>query len=297
MLHVEWTSRLAELLNNGKEIGPRGKTTLEQLNVTLAFDSTYNLLDVPERKLNFRFAVAEWIWMMFGHSAVEELARYNSVMRQFSDDGVYLAGAYGPHIKAQLPGVLVKLKSDPASRQAVIEIPRVRRETKDNPCTLSLQFLLRDGNLNLIVNMRSSDVWLGVPYDAFTFSMVQNCVAGELHARRGWCAINMGSSHLYEVDFDRARAVLYHDGKLRTFDGHDATIRTPDLPGLPPYWLADVLETRSANGIPMKDGWPDYDQMGAWTPYAHALLARNSADARSFLKDMHDDAFSRRADL
>lgn len=269
-LHDEWLDRLYRLRHFGAAAGPRGQGTLEQLDQRIHLvDSTYGLLDVPTRRLNFRFAVAEFIWMWFGHSDVESIARYNSVMRQFSDDGVFLTGAYGPHIKAQLPRALRKLKEDPFTRQAVVQIPRPLVATKDEPCTLSLQFLLRNNYLHLIVTMRSSDVWLGVPYDTFTFTMFQNVVAGILGVRRGWFTLNAGSSHLYCRDIPAADVVLAST--------EARTLPTPDMPGAPPPWMEDVLLNPAGPNV------VNTVMDSPWAPFARVLQSDSNAAARDVL--------------
>lgn len=276
MLHDQWTDHLQNLRACGAPIGPRGLMTREFLDVELALDSSaHNLLDVPGRCLNFRFAVAEWLWMAFGRSDVASLAQYNSVMRQFSDDGLFLTGAYGPHIGAQWRRVADKLRWSPDTRQAVIEIPRPRGETKDEPCTLSLQFLQRGGRLHLIATMRSSDVWLGLPYDVFAFTQLQNMMAGELGVARGWFTLHAGSSHLYDRDLSKADAVLGDSGRAYQ------TLASPALPGRPPTWLEEVLIKRTPVNAPQPI--PPADMV--WLPYAQVLLARSSADARRILVD------------
>jgi len=275
-LHSAWRERLTRLYFIGSPVGPRGFGTQEQLDQRICIDSRYNLLDVPSRYLNYRFAVAEWIWMMFGHSDVDTIARFNGVMRQFSDDGVWLTGAYGPHIHGQAKRQIERLRKDPACRQAVIEIPRPQQDTKDEPCTLSLQFLVRDHRLNCIVTMRSSDVWLGIPYDVFTFTQIQNCFAGELGLPRGWLSLRMGSSHLYDRDRDNTKRVLASP----EWD----TLRSPALPGFPPAWLEDILVQPDVTRIPV-------DSKDPWWPYAQVLCRTTSDDARDILRSLDGIAF------
>ena len=50
---------------------------------------------------------------------------------------------------------------------------------KDIPCTVSLQFLIRENKLHLFVNMRSNDVFLGLPHDIFCFTMIQEIIANQ----------------------------------------------------------------------------------------------------------------------
>lgn len=272
LLHDSWRLRLDDLQQFGERVGPRGIETREQIDAVMGITSCRdNLVDSPARGLNYRFAVAEWIWMSMGLSDVETLAFYNSKMRDYSDDGARLTGAYGPHICAQKSRILDLLHRDPNTRQAVIEILRPRRDTKDEPCTLSFQYLLRKGHLNTIVTMRSSDAWLGIPYDMFTFGQISNALAGELGVERGWVSLHMGSSHLYERDTEGATRVLR--------DVHHNTIQAPELPGWPPSWFYDVVTAHDVNAVPhnvMQGTSP-------WSRYVRALLAKTSEEARSFL--------------
>lgn len=281
MLHEIWLAHLQRLRQAGAPVGPRGQMTHELLNYEMNIDSTQNLLDIPGRRLNYRFAVAEWIWMMFGRSDVESLAQFNSIMRNFSDDGVWLTGAYGPHICAQRNRVMHKLQEDPNTRQAVIEIPRPNGPTKDEPCTLSLQFLLRPylarvPALHMIVTMRSSDAWLGIPYDVFTFTQIQNCFAGALGVPRGWMSLRAGSAHLYERDFPLADQVLHCTDDA----GIETTLASPALPGFPPAWLEQVMLTGDACLL------DEHSDTNPWRPYARVLLSKTSDEAREILRNL-----------
>ena len=129
----------------------------------------------------------------------------------FSDDGIFMRGAYGPKVIDQLGYVVDSIEKDNDTRQAVLNIWRERPgQSKDIPCTLNMQFLLREGKLHAVVNMRSNDVILGVTYDMFTFSMVAYSVVLLLRARGidvdpGSLLVNAGSLHLYEKHYESAK--------------------------------------------------------------------------------------------
>jgi thymidylate synthase len=230
-------------------------------------DSRQNILDIPARHLNFKYLVAEWLWVQFGHSDLASLVQYNSQMKRFSDDGIYLTGAYGPHIGGGWNRCVEKLRKDPASRQGVIQIPRPQIETIDEPCTLSLQFIIRSSALHCLATMRSSDMWLGMPYDVFTFTQIQNVMAGELGVGRGTFVLNAGSSHIYESDVPKILAVV-NAVEARTQ-------HTRDLPGRPPAWLDDVFVTQSREPIPSSvDRHND-----PWVRFANVLTSPNWSTA------------------
>ncbi|MDD2775533.1 MAG: thymidylate synthase [Gallionella sp.] len=210
---VAWQNLLRQTLASGSLQTPRDQPTKEHLLQTLTCPMASAVVHVPARKLNYKFMLAEALWILSGSDALADIAEYNSRMADYSDDGLTLAGAYGPRVVSQLPYVIRTLVHDPASRQAVLTTwNRTPEPSKDIPCTVSMQALIRDNQLHLLVTMRSSDIWLGIPYDLFSFSMIGleiirriNVMAWEMNLNRlpvepGMVAITAGSSHIYLRD-------------------------------------------------------------------------------------------------
>lgn len=109
----------------------------------------------------------------------------------------------------------------PQTRQAVVtmwsagDLPHaIARDHADLPCTLALQFILRDRKLHCIATMRSNDAWLGLPYDVFAFTCLQRLVAQAVGAELGTYTHQVGSMHLYDRNRDRAlEAASYWNGE------------------------------------------------------------------------------------
>ena len=78
---------------------------------------------------------------------------------------------------------------------------------KDVPCTLALQFFIREGKLHLHVNMRSSDIILGIAYDVPAFTTMQEVLANELGVDLGEYVHTSNSLHCYERDFQMLDAI------------------------------------------------------------------------------------------
>jgi len=80
--------------------------------------------------------------------------------------------------------------------------------SKDVPCTLSLQLLIRDRRLHMVVNMRSNDVVWGLPHDVFSFTCLQEVLMLELREAGvpvddlGAYHHHAGSLHVYDTHFD-----------------------------------------------------------------------------------------------
>jgi thymidylate synthase len=273
-----------------RTIAPRGLATQEILGVQLeVHDLRANLLVHPARNLNYRFAVAELLWIAFGLDDLAILTRYNKQMSRFSDDGLKLAGAYGPRLATQWEYVINTLRRDTSSRQAVAAIWTPNpTPSKDVPCTVSTQWLIRENKLHVIVTMRSSDIWLGVPYDAHVFGQLTNMLAGVLGVETGSMVMQLGSSHLYTENLEAAEKVI--DSKK---DG--GTIVSPALPGWPDahskLGLLNVLQREGA----LVDNQGRSVVQQPWDRYAAALLADTWTEARLALEsEATDERFARK---
>lgn len=196
------------VLVEGETTSPRGQKTSELTGVRLHLtNANENLIGLKERGLNYYFSVAEWLWILLGQNDVASVSRFNSKLADFSDDGVTFAGAYGPKWTEQLGYVINKLKVDPDSRQAVMTIWREKPgASKDVPCTVAFQFLLRNERVDMVTFMRSNDLWLGFPYDLFNFTQLQKYVAAALETDVGSYTHFVGSLHLYDRNADKADA-------------------------------------------------------------------------------------------
>lgn len=197
---------LFSILSKGRKRHVRGFNTTELSPFIWTTENPLqNIISNPIRKLNRAFSIAEWLWMMSGREDVEMVSYYNKNISKFSDNGKTFAGAYGPRITRQLDHVINSINSDINSRQAVISIwTENPKKSSDTPCTLTFQFLVNNGNLDMIVNMRSNDAWLGLPYDVYNFTMIQNYLAFKLKFGIGRYSHLVASEHLYEEHYDKA---------------------------------------------------------------------------------------------
>jgi thymidylate synthase len=210
-----WAQTVRWISQTGRECNSRGLLVKEWISHSLDFDMNYPIINHLQRKLNLDFMLAEAMWILSGGSMLKDIAPWCKKMETYSDDGIYMSGAYGPMFVSQVRYVVDTLKSDLDSRQAVMTVWRQNpRPSKDIPCTVSLQFLVRNNEINCIVYMRSSDAWLGLPYDIFTFSMMANFIASLVPgvANMGRLTVFAGSRHVYEEHWNSAK-ILEIDSK------------------------------------------------------------------------------------
>jgi thymidylate synthase len=219
---------------------PRGKPIKELIGAQFTLmDPRNRLIASPARNVNYGFAVGELCWYLRGDTDLETMLYYNKRMGQFSDDGKTINSAYGYRMfryrfrenqfsgsghdawdRSQLTNVLEELRRDPDSRRAIMHINEppdldkaVCKGSKDVPCTLSIQLLIRDRKLHMLVQMRSNDVVWGLPYDVFSFTCLQEAFLYMLQNEGvpvddlGSYIHTAGSLHVYETHFAMAEEI------------------------------------------------------------------------------------------
>jgi len=227
-------------------------------------------------------ALAEFCWYMAGSAELDFIRFY---LRDYPPENVTgaIEEAYGPRFIGtgkfdrtinQIDRVINRLHDKPDSRRAVISILEpndLEPGKQEAPCTIALQFIRRRERLHLVAMMRSNDAYLGLPHDAFCFTMIQELVARALGVRVGEYHHFSTSLHLYEHDRDKVSAYLDEGFQnptfampkmpsgcqltnLRAFLETELGIRRGSITtaaqiDLPPYWhdLAIVL-LRFADG-------------------------------------------------
>jgi thymidylate synthase len=218
-----YTRILEKILTEGIEVGPRGMKTKELSPVCMEVTNPRRrLFGHPHRKEVPIFTYIEGLWILMKEASVDRLIHYVPAMANFTHENTkFLDGAYGPAIGNQLEEVYNRLKADPDTRQAIVIInqPSIHKlPTKDYPCTLSFQFLLRNNKLDMIATMRSQDAWLGLVYDTGEFQWFQSILAGWLGVEVGRYIHIDGSLHLYERDWIKAKEVIDKDSNFSLYD-------------------------------------------------------------------------------
>jgi thymidylate synthase len=205
-----WKNKLEEVNHNyDYVVSPRGMEVKEKLGESYEVPMI-SFLNLAEREINLGFMFKEAQWIISGSNQLSELTPYMKSYKNYSDDGTFLRGAYGPKVVDQIGWIAETLENDTNSRQAVLNIWRERPgPSKDIPCTTQMQFFIRDNKLHSITSMRSQDIVLGFTYDVFTFSMVAKAVQCLLADRGietelGNLQVNVGSLHIYERHYDAA---------------------------------------------------------------------------------------------
>lgn len=115
---------------------------------------------------------------------------------------------YGVENGYQFHRVVAELKKNPESRRAIAIYTRPSMWVEYNQdgrsdfmCTNTVQYLVRDGVVHAVVNMRSNDAHIGYKNDCAWQRYVLADVAKALGSETGNLYWQVGSLHVYERDF------------------------------------------------------------------------------------------------
>jgi thymidylate synthase len=251
---------LRQILEQGAGVAPRGLPTIEALGCQIQLERPRaRVLHATGRIINPAFAVAEATWILSG-SDEPWIYQYNNSLRAYADDGV-LRGAYGPRLRRwggridQLDNVRRLLLREPESRQAVVQLFDPSRDWsgfRDVPCTIGHRFFIRDGLLHMHSSMRSQDAWLGLPYDIFANTVLQELLAGWLEVSVGRYVHSVDSLHLYKDDVNGAAEVV--------MAGADSAGDVEDVDLSLPFDLMDATLAATISGEQscLSPGWAVY---------------------------------------
>ncbi|KKN61486.1 hypothetical protein LCGC14_0521410 [marine sediment metagenome] len=198
---------------------PRGLKINECLNAQLVLTNPRRrIISLKGRNLSKKYLAGEFCFYMSGSNRLDFIAFYSEFWKKVSDDGITINSCYGKKLffdlnkysLTQFGYAKEQLLKDSDTRKAIMTIytrENTRLYSKDNPCTISLQFFIREDKLFLTTYMRSNDIWLGTPYDIAFFTIVQELMLVKLKSikyfdlKLGSYTHFIGSLHLYEKQF------------------------------------------------------------------------------------------------
>lgn len=195
----------------------RGNTK-ELCNYMLTIDDLdCEYISLKTGKTNLTYLAAELLWYWSARNDVEFIGKFAKLWKALSDDGVTNNSAYGyilqkKHGFNQIEKVIELLKYDPYSRRAVINInvPNEKViETKDEPCTVCLDYQIRNGKLHCTCVMRSNDMNFGLRNDLGFFISLQKYIAKRLGVPVGTYTHFAMSIHFYDRDFQYVKNIAY----------------------------------------------------------------------------------------
>lgn len=189
----------------------------------LRFDLRAGFPLLTTRKIHWRSIVGELLWMLRGDSNVRSLQKDGiTIWNEWADENGDLGPVYGVQWRHwggdQLKRVINEIRTNPTSRRLIVsawnaaEIDRMALP----PCHALFQFhvdlrSLTDGYLDCHLYQRSSDVFLGLPFNIASYALLTHMVAHICGLNAGDLIISIGDAHLYRNHEEQARLLLTRD--------------------------------------------------------------------------------------
>ena len=202
------------LISHGSFAQPRGQLTRETLGWHFRFQPHQRFINHRLMPLNLDYLRTELAWYVKGDNKDLSILDAASIWKDMVNEDKTLTSNYGyqlwGHHDAPLRRVLRELRSDHESRRAVAHINRPEHMFghRDIPCTMYMQFILRDAKLVTLVSMRSQDAVYGLRNDLPFFWFVADVVTKTLGFKKQELYLTVGSFHIYQKHFTKVKEVV-----------------------------------------------------------------------------------------
>ena len=188
----------------------------------LRFDLDRGFPLLTTKKVHLRSVIHELLWFLAGDSNVRYLQDNGvSIWDAWADPGTGdLGPIYGVQWRSwtgadgrtidQLSDVVDRIRTDPDCRRLVVSAWNVSDlpEMALPPCHVLFQFYVSNGRLSLQLYQRSADIFLGVPFNIASYSLLLMMVARVTGLRPGEFVHTFGDVHLYRNHVEQADAQL-----------------------------------------------------------------------------------------
>jgi thymidylate synthase len=194
-----------------------GTGTLSLFGAQMRFDLGQGFPLMTTKKLHLKSIIHELLWFLQGSTNIRYLNENGvSIWDEWADENGELGPVYGCQWRSwptasgetvdQIAAIVEGIKRDPDSRRHIVsawnvgEIPKMALP----PCHCLFQFYVGDGRLSCQLYQRSADVFLGVPFNIASYSLLTMMVAQVAGLKPGEFVHTFGDVHLYLNHIEQA---------------------------------------------------------------------------------------------
>ena len=213
---------LSDILHNGNSRKDRTSTgTLSVFGRQLHFDLSKGLPVVTTKRVHLKSIIYELLWFIRGESNIAFLKDNGvTIWDEWASETGELGPVYGCQWRAwktsegeyidQLANLIHNLQSDPYSRRHIIQAWNVGELSKMAlpPCHMMSQFYVSDNKLSCMLTQRSADVFLGLPFNIVSYSLLTHMLAQQCGYEAGTLVWSGGDVHLYNNHLEVAQTQL-----------------------------------------------------------------------------------------
>ena len=176
------------------------------------------------KKLHIKSIVYELLWFLRGDTSIRYLNEHGvTIWDEWADDKGDLGRVYGAQWRDwrgengvridQIDNLISQIQRNPSSRRLIVSAwnPAEIDTMALPPCHLLFQFYVQDGELSCQLYQRSADLFLGVPFNIASYSLLTLMVAQVCGLQPGDFIHTFGDLHLYTNHVDKAREQLTRD--------------------------------------------------------------------------------------
>lgn len=218
----QYLDLLREVLDNGVVRDDRtGTGTRSVFGRQLRYDLADGFPVLTTKRLHLRSIVVELLWFLRGDTNIDFLHRHGvSIWDEWADEHGDLGPVYGSQWRSwptqdgrsidQIAAVIQRIRSEPTSRRLIVSAWNVAEVDSMAlpPCHTLFQFYVAGGRLSCQLYQRSGDLFLGVPFNIASYSLLLMMVAQACGLEAGEFVHTFGDAHLYSNHVDQAREQL-----------------------------------------------------------------------------------------
>ena len=224
----QYINLIEDIIKNGKMRTDRTNTgTISLFGKNLNIDVSEYFPLLTTKRVFFRGVVEELLFFISGKTDTKILENRGvniwkgNTSREFLDArklNHYEVGEYGPSYGYnwrfygkkykddksegidQLQNAIELIKNDPTSRRIIVTTwnPSILNEIPLPACHYVFQFYVDDDNLSILVNMRSCDVFLGLPFNIASYSLLLYMICHITHKKPKDVIFMLGDTHIYQ---------------------------------------------------------------------------------------------------
>jgi len=213
------------VLDRGRPRSDRtGTGTLSIFGAQTRFDLREKFPLLTTKKLHIKSIIYELLWFLRGETNVRYLNEHGvTIWDEWADKEGDLGRVYGAqwrdwrgqndvHVD-QIENAIAQVKSTPQSRRLIVSAwnPAEIDKMALPPCHVLFQFYVQDGELSCQLYQRSADLFLGVPFNIASYSLLTVMVAQVCDLRPGDFVHTFGDLHLYRNHLEQAHEQLTRD--------------------------------------------------------------------------------------
>jgi thymidylate synthase len=221
----QYLDLMRDVRDNGiKKEDRTGTGTLSKFGHQMRFDLSEGFPVVTTKKLHLRSIIYELLWFLRGDSNIEYLKDNGvSIWDEWADDNGELGPVYGVQWRSwptpdgghidQISQIVQQIKENPDSRRIMLSAWNVAEieNMALPPCHCLFQFWVADGKLSCQLYQRSCDIFLGVPFNIASYSLLTHMLAQQTDLNVGDFVWTGGDCHLYSNHLEQADEQLQRE--------------------------------------------------------------------------------------